>query len=257
MGAIFAGGTCQLTAARNSTITVEIGPTGSTQTLSISSSTGTVSNSTMWSWPTLSYLRIRPSGVCNVSGYSLSSYNITYTLIDTTTSETYNRSRLGVTGDVSLDAEGMNIENMTITAVYSSITPSTASALLSVSDSIAGEVSWDGTNYSTQALTNYAAGAAFTAYARANDGYEFVKWTQSDGTLYQDTNPATGHTPSPLAAIHLVAVFRAVHTGFLRVADSSGNFNVATVKVYSAETGSWITATVKKWDATNNKWILN
>ena len=256
MGVVFAIGTCQLSASRNSTVTAEIGPTGSTKSFSISSGTGTVSNDTMWSWPTATYLRVRVSGVCNVSGYSISSYTINYTLIDFDSTQ-WSRTKTTTDGNASLSTEGMNLENMTIVVNYSSAPPSTASALLSVSDSIAGTVSWDGTNYSIQALTNYAAGAAFTAYARANDGYEFVEWTQADGTFYQDTNPGTGHTPNPLAAIHLVAVFRAVHTGFLRVADSQGNFSPVSVKVYSAETGSWVMATVKKWDATNNKWILN
>ena len=115
-----------------------------------------------------------------------------------TTGSSYNYSGTWGSG-------GMRYEHE-VRAVFAEVGFTVAVEVSSESPANSGSVSGGGT---------FASGASCTVTAAANDGFEFVKWTQASGSGSPAVSTDASYTFTVTASVHLYAHFRRESTGRL------------------------------------------
>ena len=115
-----------------------------------------------------------------------------------TTGSSYNYSGTWGSG-------GMRYEHE-VRAVFAEVGFTVAVEVSSESPANSGSVSGGGT---------FASGASCTVTATANDGFEFVKWTQASGSGSPAVSTDASYTFTVTASVHLYAHFRRESTGLL------------------------------------------
>lgn len=93
-----------------------------------------------------------------------------------------------------------------VRAVFAEVGFTVAVDVSSESPANSGSVSGGGT---------FASGASCTVTATANDGFEFVKWTQTGGSGAPVVSTDASYTFTVTASVHLYAHFRRESTGLL------------------------------------------